>query len=72
MEILYKIAGVMFSLSIISFSIIFMTFCFQSTINEYKEAKNKTVYWLSLYVVLLISGALIFLAAVGIKGIVLA
>ena len=72
MEILYKIAGVMFSLSIISFSIIFMILCFQSTIDEYKEAKNKTAYWLSLYVALLISGALIFLAAVGIKGIVLA
>lgn len=72
MEILYKIAGVMFSLSIISFSITFMIFYFQSTIDEYKEAKNKTGYWLSLYTALLISGALIFLAAAGIKGIVLA
>ena len=72
MEILYKIAGVMFSLSIISFSIVFMIFCFQSTIDEYKEAKNKTTYWLVVYVTLLISGILIFLAAVGIKGIVLA
>ena len=49
-----------------------MIFCFQSTIDEYKEAKNKTGYWLSLYTALLISGALIFLAAAGIKGIVLA
>ena len=72
MEILYKIAGVMFSLSIISFSITFMIFCFQSTIDEYKEAKNKTAYWLVVYVTLLISGALIFFATVGIKGIVLA
>lgn len=72
MEILYKIAGVIFSLSVIAFSIVFMIVCLEGTINEYKEAKNKTVYWLSLYVALLISGALIFLAAVGIKGIVLA
>lgn len=72
MEILYKIAGAMFSLSVIAFSIVFMIVCLEGTINEYKEAKNKTVYWLSLYVALLISGALIFLAAVGIKGIVLA
>ena len=70
MEILYKIAGVMFSLSIISFSITFMIFCFQSTIDEYKEAKNKTTYWLVVYVTLLISGILIFFATVGIKGIV--
>ena len=70
MEILYKIAGVMFSLSIISFSIIFMIFCFQSTIDEYKEAKNKTTYWLIVYVTLLISGILIFFATVGIKEIV--
>ncbi|WP_455042588.1 hypothetical protein [Leptotrichia buccalis] len=70
MEILYKIAGVMFSLSIISFSIVFMIFCFQSTIDEYKEAKNKTTYWLVVYVTLLISGILIFFATVGIKGIV--
>nr|DAI39549.1 MAG TPA: Protein of unknown function (DUF2976) [Caudoviricetes sp.] len=72
MEILYKIAGVIFSLSVIAFSIVFMVVCLKGTIDEYKEAKNKTVYWLSLYVALLISGALIFLAAVGIKGIVLA
>ena len=72
MEILYKIAGVMFSLSVIAFSIVFMAVCLKGAIDEYKEAKNKTVYWLSLYVALLISGALIFLAAVGIKGIVLA
>ena len=72
MEILYKIAGVIFSLSVIAFSIVFMIVCLEGTINEYKGAKNKTVYWLSLYVALLISGALIFLAAVGIKGIVLA
>jgi hypothetical protein len=72
MEILYKIAGVMFSVSIIAFSILFMIVCFNGVIYEYKEAKNKTGYWLSLYVALLISGALIFLAAVGIKGIVLA
>ena len=70
MEILYKIAGVMFSLSIISFSITFMIFCFQSTIDEYKEAKNKTAYWLIVYVTLLISGILIFFATVGIKEIV--
>lgn len=70
MEILYKIAGVMFSLSIISFSIVFMIFCFQSTIDEYKEAKNKTTYWLIVYVTLLISGILIFFATVGIKEIV--
>ncbi len=72
MEILYKIAGVMFSVSIIAFSILFMIVCFNGVIYEYKEAKNKTGYWLSLYTALLISGALIFLAAVGIKGIVLA
>ena len=72
MEILYKIAGVIFSLSVIAFSIVFMIVCLEGTINEYKEAKNKTVYWLSLYVALLISGTLIFLATVGIKGIVLA
>ena len=72
MEILYKIAGVMFSLSVIAFSIVFMIVCFNGAIYEYKEVKNKTGYWLSLYVALLISGALIFLAAVGIKGIVLA
>ena len=72
MEILYKIAGVMFSLSVIAFSIVFMIVCFNGVIYEYKEAKNKTGYWLSLYVALLISGALIFLAAAGIKGIVLA
>ena len=70
MEILYKIAGVMFSLSIISFSITFMIFCFQSTIDEYKEAKNKTAYWLIVYVTLLISGILIFFATAGIKEIV--
>ena len=70
MEILYKIAGVMFSLSIISFSIVFIIFCFQSTIDEYKEAKNKTAYWLVVYVTLLISGILIFFATVGIKEIV--
>ena len=70
MEILYKIAGVMFSLSIISFSIVFMIFCFQSTIDEYKEAKNKTTYWLIVYVTLLISVILIFFATVGIKEIV--
>ena len=72
MEILYKMAGVIFSLSVIAFSIVFMIVCLEGAIDEYKEAKNKTGYWLSLYVVLLISGALIFLAAVGIKGIVLA
>ena len=72
MEILYKIAGVIFSLSVIAFSIVFMIVCFNSVIYEYKKAKNKTGYWLSLYVALLISGALIFLAAAGIKGIVLA
>ena len=72
MEILYKITGVIFSVSIIAFSILFMTACFNSAIYEYKEAKNKTGYWLSLYTALLISGALIFLAAAGIKGIVLA
>lgn len=72
MEILYKIAGVMFSLSVIAFSIVFMIVCFNGVIYEYKEAKNKTGYWFSLYTALLISGALIFLAAVGIKGIVLA
>ncbi|WP_315514026.1 hypothetical protein [Leptotrichia wadei] len=72
MEILYKIAGVMFSVSIIAFSILFMIVCFNGVIYEYKEAKNKTGYWLSLYTALLISGALIFLAAAGIKGIVLA
>lgn len=72
MEILYKIAGVMFSVSIIAFSILFMVVCFNGVIYEYKEAKNKTGYWLSLYTALLISGALIFLAAAGIKGIVLA
>ena len=72
MEILYKIAGVMFSVSIIAFSILFMIVCFNGVIYEYKEAKNKTGYWLSLYVALLISGALIFLAAVGIKVTVLA
>lgn len=54
MEILYKIAGVMFSLSIISFSITFMIFCFQSTIDEYKEAKNKTGYWLTLFLLFLL------------------
>lgn len=70
MEILYKIAGVIFLLSIISFSIVFMIFCFQGTIDEYKEAKNKTTYWLAVYVTLLISGILIFFATVGIKGIV--
>lgn len=72
MEILYRIAGVIFSLSVIAFSIVFMIVCLEGAIGEYKEAKNKTGYWLSLYVALLISGALIFLAAVGIKGIVLA
>ena len=72
MEILYKIAGVMFSVSIIAFSILFMIVWFNGVIYEYKEAKNKTGYWLSLYTALLISGALIFLAAAGIKGIVLA
>ena len=49
-----------------------MIVCFNGVIYEYKEAKNKTGYWLSLYTALLISGALIFLAAAGIKGIVLA
>ena len=72
MEILYKIAGVMFSLSVIAFSIVFMIVCLKGAIDEYKEEKNKTGYWLSLYTALLISGALIFLAAAGIKGIVLA
>ena len=72
MEILYKMAGVIFSLSVIAFSIVFMIFCLEGSIYEYKEAKNKTGYWLSLYVALLISGALIFLAAAGIKVIVLA
>jgi len=72
MEILYKIAGVMFSVSIIAFSILFMIVCFNGVIYEYKEAKNKTGYWLSLYTALLISGALIFLAVAGIKEIVLA
>ena len=72
MEILYKMAGVIFSLSVIAFSIVFMIVRLEGAIDEYKEAKNKTGYWLSLYVALLISGALIFLAAVGIKGIVLA
>jgi len=72
MEILYKMAGVIFSLSVIAFSIVFVIVCLEGAIDEYKEAKNKTGYWLSLYVALLISGALIFLAAVGIKGIVLA
>lgn len=72
MEILYKIAGVIFSVSIIAFSILFMIVCFNGVIYEYKEAKNKKGYWLSLYTALLISGALIFLAAAGIKGIVLA
>ena len=72
MEILYKIAGVMFSVSIIAFSILFMIVCFNGVIYEYKEAKNKTGYLLSLYITLLISGTLIFLAAVGIKVIVLA
>lgn len=72
MEILYKIAEVMLSLSVIAFSIVFMIVCLEGAINEYKEAKNKVDYWLSLYVALLISGALIFLAAAGIKGIVLA
>ena len=72
MEILYKIAGVMLLLSVIAFSIVFMIVCLEGAINEYKEAKNKADYWLSLYVALLISGALIFLASAGIKGIVLA
>nr|DAU42966.1 MAG TPA: hypothetical protein [Caudoviricetes sp.] len=72
MEILYKITGVIFSVSIIAFSILFMTVCFKDAIYEYKEAKNKTGYWLSLYIALLISSALIFLAAAGIKVIVLA
>lgn len=72
MEILYKIAEVMLLLSVIAFSIVFMIVCLEGAINEYKEAKNKVDYWLSLYVALLISGALIFLAAAGIKGIVLA
>ena len=72
MEILYKITGVIFSVSIMAFSILFMTACFNSAIYEYKEAKNKTSYLLSLYITLFISGTLIFLAAVGIKVIVLA
>lgn len=72
MEILYKIAGVIFSLSVIAFSIVFMIVCLKDFIDEYKESKNKTGYWLSLYVSLLISGALIFLAAAGIKVLVLA
>ena len=72
MEILYKIAEVMLLLSVIAFSITFMIVCFNGAIYEYKETKNKTGYWLSLYTALLISGALIFLAAAGIKVIVLA
>ena len=46
MEILYKIAGVIFSLSVIAFSIVFMVVCLEGAIDEYKGAKNKTVYWL--------------------------
>lgn len=40
MEILYKITGVIFSVSIIAFSILFMTVCFKDAIYEYKEAKK--------------------------------
>ena len=72
MEILYKITGVIFSISIIAFSILFMTTCFNSAIYEYKEEKKKTGYWLSLYITLLISSVLIFLAVEGTKAIVLA
>lgn len=69
MEILYKTAGVAVSISVISLSITLMIFCFQSTINEYKEAEDKTTYWLKVCVTLLISGILIFFATAGIKGI---
>ena len=41
MEILYKITGVIFSVSIMAFSILFMTACFNSAIYEYKEAKKQ-------------------------------
>ena len=36
MEILYKIAGVIFSLSVIAFSIVFMVVCLEGAIDEYK------------------------------------